>query len=156
MIGYIFLTENIAKDKKFIGKYASVKYDAKYIGDDIELLKDLQQGGPGVFRTRMLRACETLRELEQTYEKYLDEYNARTDGSYYNYVVDELEKREKSKDESKKAKEKVDDVPKKDDMSKETGEKPSEERAEGKAPANKSVKKTTAKKSVKKEEKKDE
>ena len=84
MYGYIFVVANTVNDKKYVGKYASVKFNKKYFGDNSALLADVKQYNADKFTIRMLRACETKAELDWMYNQFLAELNALEDSSFYN------------------------------------------------------------------------
>ena len=108
MYGYIFLTENKLTGKKYIGQFASVKFDKKHLGNVPELISDVKNHGSDNFSVKMLRACESKPEYEAAYEAILAEYKALSDSNYYNCVKAEKTEEvieEKSKKSRKKKKE---------------------------------------------------
>ena len=86
MYGYIFLAECKSNGKKFIGKFASVKFNKLYFGDNPGLISDVEKYGKENFTVKMIRACETAPEYEMAYDMFLNQYNALTDSNFYNYV----------------------------------------------------------------------
>ncbi len=104
MYGYIFLTENKLTGKKYIGQYASVKFDKKYLGNAPALISDVAIHGSDNFSVRMLRACESKPEYEGAYEAILAEYNALSDSNYYNCEKAEPETTEEQPKKSRKRK----------------------------------------------------
>lgn len=84
MIGYVFEVENKENNKKYIGKYFSVRFDAKYLGDNPGVLADVEKFGADKFTVKMLRAAETVQECEVAYNAFLEDAKALTDSNYYN------------------------------------------------------------------------
>lgn len=84
MVGYIFRAENTVTGKTYIGKYLSVKFDKKYIGDDPGVISDAEKYGKDKFIVNMIRACETVKDCENLYTAILKEYNAESDEKFYN------------------------------------------------------------------------
>lgn len=93
MLGYIFLTENSANGKKYIGKRQAVSFDRKYFGDTEEIKKDLEEFGPSAFTVKMLRAVEELEVLDYIYQEFLKSHSALTDPIYYNCETVEAPKK---------------------------------------------------------------
>lgn len=85
MVGYIFRAENTVTKKTYIGKYYSVRFDKKYIGNDSGVLSDAEKYGRDKFIVNMIRACETVKDCDAGYELILKELNAKSDEHYYNY-----------------------------------------------------------------------
>lgn len=86
MLGYIFITENLTNNKKFIGKNLSVIFDANYYGDNEDLLNDVVKYGRNNFKVTMLSACEDPRAVEAVYGAYVSEYDAFNNPNFYNYI----------------------------------------------------------------------
>lgn len=84
MVGYVFITESSATNKKYIGKYLSVAFDKNYLGDNPKLLNDITKYGKEKFTVRMLRAAETVKDCEIAYNAMLTKYNALSDPHFYN------------------------------------------------------------------------
>lgn len=101
MYGYIFIVENTVNDKKYIGKFASVKFNRKYLGDNSKLLADVEKYGADKFTSKMLRACETKPEFDWMYNQFLAEFKALEDSKFYNCekaeVTVEVEKPKKGR-----------------------------------------------------------
>jgi hypothetical protein len=93
MLGYIFLTENSANGKKYLGKRQAVSFDRKYFGDTDSIKKDLDEFGPNVFSVKMLRAVEDIDALDYIYQEFLDSHAALTDPIYYNCETAEAPKK---------------------------------------------------------------
>lgn len=114
MYGYIFLTENLANGKKFIGQFASVGFNRKYLGNNPGLISDVEKYGADKFTVKMIRACETKPDYEMAYNAMLAEYNALNDSNFYNcekkvkpLEVKPVEETEEKPKKSRKKKEKV-------------------------------------------------
>lgn len=84
MLGYVFMVENTATNKKYIGKKLSVTFDPEYFGDNETLLNDVIRYGKNKFRTTMLSACDDPKYVDSVYRAFLTEYNAIEDSSFYN------------------------------------------------------------------------
>lgn len=84
MVGYIFKAENTVTKKIYIGKYLSVRFDKKYIGNDPGVLEDVKTYGADKFIVNMLKACETVKDCDMAYDAFIKAYNAKSDINYYN------------------------------------------------------------------------
>lgn len=99
MYGYIFITVNTENHKEYIGKFASVRFSAKYLGDkdNPSLKADIEKYGADKFVAKMVRACETKIELEKMYETFIEGYNALSDNKFYNCQQSEEAKPKKTR-----------------------------------------------------------
>ena len=102
MVAYVFRAENTVTKKTYIGKYFSVRFDKKYIGNDPGVLADAEKYGADKFIVNMIVACETVKDCEMAYSRIIKDNNATTDESFYNC---------EKKITSKKATEVVEDAP---------------------------------------------
>lgn len=110
MIGYIFCAENTVTHKKYIGKYLSVKFDKKFIGNDSDVLADAGKYGADKFIVNMLKACETVKECDYMYDEIVKQFHAESDVNYYNCkkavksveVTEDVEQEDKPKKSRKK------------------------------------------------------
>ena len=66
---------------KFIGERRAVLFDPKYLGDNENLLADIQKLGPAKFSTKMLMPYESEKALVAGKEYWLSEYK---DSNLYN------------------------------------------------------------------------
>lgn len=85
MVGYIFRAENTVTRKVYIGKYLSVSFNKKYIGDNPVVLADAEKYGADKFIVNMLKACETVKDCDYAYDMIVKELGAKTDDKYYNF-----------------------------------------------------------------------
>lgn len=85
MVGYIFKAENTITKKIYIGKFLSVKFDKKYLGNNPGVISDAEKYGADKFTVNMIRACETVKDCEMAYTTILKEYNAENDEKFYNF-----------------------------------------------------------------------
>jgi hypothetical protein len=85
MVGYIFRAENTVTHKKYLGKYLSVRFDKKYLGDNPNVLADAEKYGADKFIVNMLKACESVKDCDAMYEIFLKEYDAKNNEEYYNF-----------------------------------------------------------------------
>jgi len=110
MIGYIFKAENTVTKKTYIGKYLSVSFNKKYLGDNPGVLADAEKYGADKFIVNMLKACETVKDCDFSYDVILKELNAKNDEKFYNFEpkdadVPEAEKPVKKRTRKKKVEE---------------------------------------------------
>lgn len=110
MVGYIFKAENTVTRKTYIGKYLSVKFNRKYIGDNPGVISDAEKYGTDKFIVSMLKACETVKDCDISYKQILKELNAENDEKFYNAgqkdtEIPEAEKSTKRRSRKKKAEE---------------------------------------------------
>lgn len=106
MIGYIFKAENTVSGKSYIGKFLSVKFNKKYLGDNPDVLADAEKYGADKFIVNMLKACETVKDCEMAYTSILKDYNAENDEKFYNFKqkVQDVPDAEKPAKKSRKKK----------------------------------------------------
>jgi len=105
MIGYIFKAENSVTKKTYIGKYLSVSFNRKYIGNDPGVLADAEQYGVNTFTVSMIKAFETVKDCEMAYDEFVKA--VKDDENYYN-----CEKKTTSKPKKEKPiVEEVDETP---------------------------------------------
>ncbi len=102
MYGYIFISENLKTGKKFLGKFASVKFDRAHFGDNPKLLADIEKQGKENFTVKMIRACESQPEYEMAYDMYVNEYKVLTDNNFYNCEKSAKAEPEETEEKSKK------------------------------------------------------
>lgn len=109
MIGYVFETKCLENNKSFIGKRLSVSFDARYLGDNEELRKDIAIYGHDKFVCRMLMPYETEKALNAAEKWYIENstaelYNISTDKAVKDDVVisnkPKKSRRKKQSDES--------------------------------------------------------
>lgn len=82
MVGYIFKAENSVTKKTYIGKYLSVSFNRKYIGDNPGVLADVEQYGANTFTVSMIKAFETVKDCEMAYAEFVKA--VKNDENYYN------------------------------------------------------------------------
>ena len=85
MVGYIFKAENTVTKKTYIGKYLSVRFNKKYVGNNPGVLSDVKKYGLDKFIVNMIKACETVKDCDFSYDVILKELNAKNDESFYNF-----------------------------------------------------------------------
>lgn len=101
MVGYIFRAENTVTKKTYIGKYLSVRFDKKYVGNNPGVLYDVNKYGADKFIVNMIKACETVKDCDLAYDVILKELGAKSDERYYNF---ESQSEEVPKKKSRKKK----------------------------------------------------
>lgn len=108
MVGYIFKAENTITKKVYIGKYLSVKFDKKYVGNEPGVLSDVEKYGADKFIVNMLKACETVKDCGMAYDLILKDYNAKNDEKFYNFEqkVSDVPEAEKPTKRTRRKKEK--------------------------------------------------
>ena len=84
MVGYIFKAENTVTGKIYIGKFLSVKFNKKYLGNNPGVISDAEKYGADKFIVNMIKVCETVKDCEMAYTAILKEYNAENDEKFYN------------------------------------------------------------------------
>lgn len=84
MYGYVYITTNLVNNKKYIGQHTSEKFDSKYHGSGVILLKAIKKYGVENFSTEILTRCDNRKELDKQEIYYIDKYNAVEDKNYYN------------------------------------------------------------------------
>ena len=102
--GYVYMIENIATGKKYIGRkfftaagYKQVKGKRKkirkdsdwanYFGSSPSLLKDIELFGKDNFKRTILKLCRGRAECSYWETKYIFEHDALLNGNYYNSWV---------------------------------------------------------------------
>lgn len=88
MYGYIYLTQNLTNNRKYIGQrkwntFENISED-KYLGSGIILKQAIQKYGEGNFKKQILCICDTKEELCSMEKKYIQETNAINSDDYYN------------------------------------------------------------------------
>lgn len=104
MVGYIFKAENAVTKKVYIGKYYSVRFDKKHIGDNPGVISDAEKYGADKFTVNMIKACETVKDCDYCYEQILKELNAKSDINYYNCEKAPATKTEATEEKAEKPK----------------------------------------------------
>lgn len=84
MVGYIFKAENTVTGKIYIGKFLSVKFNKKYLGNNPGVISDAEKYGADKFIVNMIKVCETVKDCEMAYACILKDYNAEDDEKFYN------------------------------------------------------------------------
>ena len=82
MVGYIFKAENAVTKKTYIGKYLSVTFNRKYIGDNPDVLADAKTYGMHTFTVSMIKAFENVKDCEMAYNEFVQ--SIKNDTNYYN------------------------------------------------------------------------
>lgn len=101
MYGYVFIVTNLNNGMKFIGANLSVVFDNKYFGYNPKLLYDVEKQGTADFSCKMLMPYESKAGVEWGLQKYIEEYSALTDPSFYNYEGSKNSKAEDADDKPK-------------------------------------------------------
>lgn len=90
MIGYVYLTTNIANDYVYIGQHHGT-FTAKYFGKGRRIREALKQYGRDAFNVEVLQYCETQTELNNAEKYWIDKYrqthncyNVNCQCAYYN------------------------------------------------------------------------
>ena len=106
MVGYIFKAENTVTGKIYIGKFLSVKFNKKYLGNNPGVISDAEKYGADKFIVNMIKVCETVKDCEMAYTAILKEYNAENDEKFYNFKpkVQDVPKDEKPAKKPRKKK----------------------------------------------------
>lgn len=91
MYGYIYITENLINNKKYIGKHKAKKFSLNYKGSGSLLLKAFNLYGKDNFKCSILTSdgkvptiCNSLDELDFAEKYYINLYNCVKSSEYYN------------------------------------------------------------------------
>ena len=84
MYGYIYLTTNLITGKKYIGKHRSATFDNNYLGSGKYLKNTISKYGRENFTCEVLEQCETLDDLNDCEIKWITQFNAVDDETFYN------------------------------------------------------------------------
>lgn len=87
MYGYIYITENLINNKKYIGKKQSNIFIPTYHGSGIYLLNAIKKYGEENFKTTLLEWCNSLSELNEKERYYIEINNAVNSDEYYNIAT---------------------------------------------------------------------
>lgn len=68
MIGYIFETTNKKTGETYLGKRYAVSFDKNFLGDMDDLAVAIEKYGRPSFEVKMLRPCETQKQLDEAFE----------------------------------------------------------------------------------------
>lgn len=87
--GFIYITQNIINNKKYIGQK---RYDKrgvwrKYLGSGIQLTRAVKKYGKENFRRIIIDEADDLSELNKKEAYWIDYYNAANDSEYYNIAL---------------------------------------------------------------------
>ena len=83
MYGYIYLTTNTVNNKKYIGQHVG-EFTTEYLGSGKVLKQALVKYGKENFTVIMLDTANSKEELDNLEKKYIEEYNALYEDSFYN------------------------------------------------------------------------
>ena len=84
MYGYIYLTENLINNRKYIGQHKAEYFDPNYKGSGTLLRRAIEKHGWENFSCKILRECETREELNSAEKELIEAYNAVDNPSFYN------------------------------------------------------------------------
>lgn len=91
MYGYIYITENLINNKKYIGKHRAKKFSLNYKGSGKLLLKAFDLYGKDNFKCSILTSdgkvptiCNSLDELDFAEKYYINLYDCVKSSEYYN------------------------------------------------------------------------
>lgn len=80
---YIYMTTNLINNKKYIGQHKGIPNDS-YLGSGVILAKAIKQYGKENFRKEILCFCKDREEANQQEKRYIQEFNAVEDDTFYN------------------------------------------------------------------------
>lgn len=84
MFGYIYLTENIANGKCYIGKHKSNYFDNDYKGSGIAIKRAIDKYGKENFITTIIAKCESEKELNEKEKYWIKKCDAVNSATFYN------------------------------------------------------------------------
>jgi len=84
MVGFIYITENIINNKKYIGRKKYRKGWEKYLGSSKLLKEDIVRYGLSSFKRTILQECNTFDELVKAEIKWQEIYKVKEDPNFYN------------------------------------------------------------------------
>lgn len=84
MYGYIYITTNLITGKKYIGKHRSATFDNNYFGSGKYLKNTICKYGRENFTCEVLEWCETLDELNACEIKWISQFEAVSNETFYN------------------------------------------------------------------------
>lgn len=87
MYGYIYLTENLINNKRYIGQHKSTYFDLCYYGSGVMLHKALKKYGKENFRISILEWCSSKEELDAAEIFHIQQHNAILSNNYYNIAA---------------------------------------------------------------------
>lgn len=82
--GYIYITENLVNNKKYIGLHKSAEFDRKYIGSGVLLRKAINKYGIENFNCKVLQWCYSQEELNNQEKYWISYFNAKDSDKFYN------------------------------------------------------------------------
>jgi len=83
MAYYIYLTENLINNKKYIGKHTGL-LDDSYIGSGMLLKQAIEKHGVENFKKVILQIVDTEDELDKAEIEWISKFNAANDKNFYN------------------------------------------------------------------------
>lgn len=93
MYGYIYITTNNLNNKKYIGRHKSSEFDSSYYGSGKIITQSIEKNGLENFTVKILEpvngvstVCESLEQLCDAEEYYIDYYDCVNSKEYYNLI----------------------------------------------------------------------
>ena len=83
MYGYIYLTNNLINNKKYIGQHKG-KFTTEYLGSGKVLKQAIDKYGRDNFKVILLDVAQSKEELDELEKKYITNYNALYESDFYN------------------------------------------------------------------------
>lgn len=80
----VYLTENLINGKKYIGR--DMYNDPNYLGSGKLLIKAIKKYGRTNFQKKILQHCNSIEELQQAEQYWIEYYNAAFDENFYNIL----------------------------------------------------------------------
>jgi hypothetical protein len=84
MVGFIYITENIINNKKYIGRKKYKRGWETYLGSSKLLKEDIIRYGISSFRRTILQECNTFEELVRAEIEWQELYKVKEDSNFYN------------------------------------------------------------------------
>lgn len=85
MFGYIYQTTNLINGKRYIGKHKSDKFEYNdYLGSGKLLNEAIKKYGKENFNCELIERCNSIEELNQKEQYWINKYNAVESSNFYN------------------------------------------------------------------------
>lgn len=84
MYGYIYMVINKINGKRYIGKHKSQKFDPRYLGSGVVLKEAKLKYGIENFYSILIETCNSLEELDQQEQFWIETYKAVQNSNFYN------------------------------------------------------------------------
>jgi hypothetical protein len=87
LIGYIYKTTNLINGKIYIGQHITDKFEPKYLGSGLKIIKAIKKYGKENFKVELLHESKNLQRLDSAEIFYIEEYEATNPKIGYNILI---------------------------------------------------------------------